>query len=541
MQDAAILRDRWLTDAATSAAAKNATAVLRMTAEQTASRKLPQQSLAIIDRVAEHFARSGDAKGITELFARLPQASPEAAAAIVTAVNRGWPRDKALKADEALDEALVALLTKLPPASHGQLASLASRWGSEALEKHSAEIAATYLEAARNSEATDQARIAAAQQLIAFRKSDPQAAASLLALVTPQTPPELAVGFLEAIGKSESPQTADVLIARAATMTPSARQAALRVLLSRADWTAALLAAAEEGRIRLGELTLDQQQHLASHPDQKIAARATTLLAQGGGLPNPDRQKVLDELMPIVAKTGDPVAGKEVYKKECAKCHIHSGEGTRIGPDLTGMAVHPKKELLTHIIDPSRSVEGNFRVYTIVTADGLILSGLLASETKTSLELYDAEGKKHVLLREDVDEIAASPKSLMPEGFEKQLTEQDMSNLLEFLTQKGRFVPLPLDRVASTVTTRGMFFSEDAEAERLIFRDWSPKEVAGVPFQLIDPNGESRPNALMLYGPQGKFPPQMPRSAKVPLNAPAKAIHLLSGISGWGFPMGEKG
>jgi hypothetical protein len=112
---------------------------------------------------------------------------------------------------------------------------------------------------------------------------------------------------------------------------------------------------------------------------------------------------------------------------------------------------------------------------------------------------------------------------------------------LEFLTQKGRFVPLPLEKTATIVTTRGMFYSEDAEAERLVFRDWSPKEFAGVPFQLIDPNGESRPNAIMLYGPQGKFPPQMPKSATVPLNAPAKAIHLLSGVSGWGYPLGEKG
>ena len=49
---------------------------------------------------------------------------------------------------------------------------------------------------------------------------------------------------------------------------------------------------------------------------------------------------------------------------------MHSGEGTKIGPDLTGMAVHPKHELLVHLIDPSRSVEGNYRVYTVVTADG---------------------------------------------------------------------------------------------------------------------------------------------------------------------------
>jgi hypothetical protein len=38
----------------------------------------------------------------------------------------------------------------------------------------------------------------------------------------------------------------------------------------------------------------------------------------------------------------------------------------------------------------------------------------------------------------------------------------------------------------------------------------------------------------MLYGPQGKFPPLMPKSVELLCNSPAKAIHLLSGVSGWG-------
>ena len=109
----------------------------------------------------------------------------------------------------------------------------------------------------------------------------------------------------------------------------------------------------------------------------------------------PIRQKVVEELLPLGQMK--PVMrrqAKSSSKKHCTKCCVHSGEGTRIGPDLTGMAVHPKEELLIHIIDPSRSVEGNFRVYTVVTNDGRVMNGLLASESKTAIELFDAEGKK---------------------------------------------------------------------------------------------------------------------------------------------------
>jgi hypothetical protein len=129
----------------------------------------------------------------------------------------------------------------------------------------------------------------------------------------------------------------------------------------------------------------------------------------------------------------------------------------------------------------------------------------------------------------------------MPEGFEKQLSRDDLVNLLEFLSRPGKFLPLPLDRVATAVSTRGMFYREDAVAERLVFADWGPKTFQGVPFRLVDPHGDRVANAVLLYGPQGKLPPRMPRSVSLPCNAPARAVHLLSGVSGWGYPLGEKG
>jgi hypothetical protein len=33
----------------------------------------------------------------------------------------------------------------------------------------------------------------------------------------------------------------------------------------------------------------------------------------------------------------------------------------------------------------------------------------------------------------------------------------------------------------------------------------------------------------------------MPKSVTVPCNAPAKAIHLLSGVAGWGYPASPRG
>jgi hypothetical protein len=86
-----------------------------------------------------------------------------------------------------------------------------------------------------------------------------------------------------------------------------------------------------------------------------------------------------------------------------------------------------------------------------------------------------------------------------------------------------------------------MFYDENSPQERLIFADWSPKTFEGVPFTLVDPEEAKRANVILLNGPEGKLPPTMPKSVALPCNMPAKAIHLLSGVSGWGAPYsGEK-
>jgi hypothetical protein len=97
----------------------------------------------------------------------------------------------------------------------------------------------------------------------------------------------------------------------------------------------------------------------------------------------------------------------------------------------------------------------------------------------------------------------------------------------------AKFTPVPLDRVATIVSTKGMFFGEDVEAERIVLPDWGPRTVEGVPFTFTDPQGDRVPNVVLMYGPQGKFPPRMPKSVSLPCNVPVRAVHMLSGIGGW--------
>ncbi|MFO0909522.1 MAG: PVC-type heme-binding CxxCH protein [Isosphaeraceae bacterium] len=535
--------DRWLTDGLTAAAGAHAESVLLALANDALKRGARPRSPSetIVNRVAEHYARGGPVDTVGRLVETLANADKETARAVYVGLNKGWPRGKTVTLSEAQQKALVAALARLSNEGSGAVINLATRWNVTGLEKYTEGLAKELRAVVGIDANPDSTRVDAARQLIELRRKDASAAAALLALITPRTSPSLASGLLAAIGRSESAEAGVALTSALGSLTPAARGEAIRILLGREDWVGTYIKAAEEGKLRLDELSLDQKQALAAYPVASIATRAKALLAKGGGLPDADRQKVIDQLAPIVLKQGDAAKGKLVFQQQCSKCHRHSGEGGRVGPDLTGMAVHPKSELLVNILDPSRSVEGNFVAYTVALTDGRTFNGLLASETKTAIELLDTEGKSNKILRSDIDELVASKKSLMPEGFEKQIPAESLADVLEFLTQRGKYMPLDLRKVATVSSVQGMFYDKDSSVERLVFADWSPKIFEGVPFVLVDPQEGRTPNVVMLHSPNGTIPPRMPRSVNLPCNAPVAALHLLSGVSGWGHAGGDGG
>ncbi len=529
-QDRRNLADRFLRDGLTMAAAADPQSFL----QGEAGDKSPDPAyLDIVRTVAAHYAATKDSR-IDKLLASLPKAHPDYIDAVLDGTLKGMSKSREFKDAEQVASALKDVFLKVPAASKGKVIRLAKLMNVTAFDKQVGEITVALLKTAADEKQSDAARLGSAQQLLDLQPDDAKLAEKLLDLITPRSSPQFSVGILEAVGANGS--VGPLLLMRMPIFTPQARSTALRILLSRPESTRQFLDAVEKGKMTLSELPLDQKQALAAHPDAKIAARAKAILAKGGGLPNADRQKVVEEFLPLLKKTGDVASGKAVFKKNCAICHTHSGEGAKIGPDLSGVAAHTKEHLLIDILDPSRSVEGNFRMYSVETKKGLVITGMLASETKTTIELVDTQAKKLVIERDDIDAIIASTKSLMPDGFEKTLKQEELIDLLEFLTARGKFVPLALDKAATIVSTQGMFYKKDSPGERLILPDWSPRTVKGVPFHFVEPVGDLKPNVIMLYSPNGDVAKTMPKKAKLDCNLPARTIHLLSGVSGWGYP-----
>jgi putative heme-binding domain-containing protein len=164
--------------------------------------------------------------------------------------------------------------------------------------------------------------------------------------------------------------------------------------------------------------------------DPKIAARAKEILA--ASIPA-DRQQVLAEYQVALKLPGDPQRGKLVFTKSCADCHHIGDVGVDVAPDISDSRVKQPEQILTDVLQPNRAIDANYISYTVATADGQVLTGILAGETGASITLKQPEGKTITLSRDEIEELQSSGVSLMPEGLEKDIPPQAMADLIAFI------------------------------------------------------------------------------------------------------------
>jgi putative heme-binding domain-containing protein len=250
-------------------------------------------------------------------------------------------------------------------------------------------------------------------------------------LLAPRHPGEVQLAAVRALSLHPQPQVAGLLLAPWASYSPGVRREVLEALFARADRLAGLLDAIEKKQVLAGQLEPFRLQQLRKHPNSRLRRRALALLA---GQVAPDRQKVVEAYRPALDLKADAARGKEVFKKNCATCHRLENVGVEVGPDLLSALRNKSREtLLIDILDPSREVDPRYLNYLVTTKAGRQFTGMIAAETASSVTLRRAEKAEDTILRSEIDEIQATAKSLMPEELEKQLTKQDLADVIAYL------------------------------------------------------------------------------------------------------------
>ena len=433
LQDSRNASDRWIPDAATSAAARNDASFIK--ALVTGYKPTPELD-RVVRIVTAHYAQRGPVDTVVQTVAALKSASPSLATVILDGLLSGWPIEKEPMLSDADKRTLTTVMEALPEAARDRLLALANRWGQPNLFGASV---ATIIESLKKQitdpSSSDEKRAAAAKRLVGLEDTS-DTVGLLLEQVNLLTPPALAAGLINALGESRRESTGGLITEDWKDFSPSMRRAAIAVLMRRGEWAMAMLDAIQKERIGKTDLAPEHWSQLKQNPNRGVARRAERMAEITVGI-SADREEVVKKFLPLAKEKPDPAIvgrGKEVYTANCAVCHIFNGEGGKVGPDLTGIASRDRSDILLEILDPNRSVEANYRMWSVTTKDGQTFSGRLDAETQTTVEILDTTAQKHVIQRKDIASLDASQLSIMPAGFES-LPTQDLRALIEYLAQ----------------------------------------------------------------------------------------------------------
>jgi putative heme-binding domain-containing protein len=281
---------------------------------------------------------------------------------------------------------------------------------------------------AGNSEQSIDDRIAAVRLL--GQRGFAEAQAAVLPLVSPQQPNAVQLAALRTLSEFSRPEAATALLANWRSFTPPLQMQVLETLFSRPVWSGALLDAVEQGTISPSQIPAVRVAQWRRSTDASFKSRVERVFAGADAGP---RKEVIAKYKPALAQGGDVAKGKAVYERECRNCHRVGNDGWDVGPNLATIRNRTPESLIEQILDPNREVLPSFVEYAVSMDDGRLLTGIIASESPTSLTLKRAMGVEEVVLRRNIESIAATGKSLMPEGLEKKITPQELADLTAFL------------------------------------------------------------------------------------------------------------
>jgi putative heme-binding domain-containing protein len=288
-------------------------------------------------------------------------------------------------------------------------------------------ILATAVETASDSKGGVPRRVAALR-LLALQKFD-LAKPAIRECLASSDSAVVSAAVAVAGGYSES-GVAELLLENYSSRSPLIRREIQGAIFRSEPRIAALLDEIDAGRIAATELDQPRMQQLARVKNAELKGRAAKLIAANQPA---DRTEVIEKYQPALARKGDPAHGRELFTKNCAQCHRIGNIGVNVAPDISDSRVKQPSQLLTDVLDPNRAIDNNYFNYLVVDLDGTVHTGVIATETSTSITLRQPEDKRVTIARENIEQIKSTGQSLMPVGLEKTISVDDMSDLISFI------------------------------------------------------------------------------------------------------------
>jgi putative membrane-bound dehydrogenase-like protein len=194
-----------------------------------------------------------------------------------------------------------------------------------------------------------------------------------------------------------------------------------------------LAQALESGQLGLRDLPASLLGDLRSPSAGPLRSRFVKLL---GPAPGENRQAIVQQYLNQWPSKSHREAGQPLFAKHCAVCHQDRPEGRPLGPSLSDLKAWTNPAWMVAILDPHRAVESKYRRWNVRLESDQLLTGVLSGESAQGITLLQPDGKPIEIARSDIQSMESTPLSLMPEGFEQQLSPREIADLIAYLRSR---------------------------------------------------------------------------------------------------------
>jgi len=260
----------------------------------------------------------------------------------------------------------------------------------------------------------------------------------LFDLLAPETPLEIQYLALDRIAKIDRLAVADNsmfterIFADWDSLSSQIRDASISYFLTRGNWQQDLIEALETNVVRVNDLSPTVRQQLRLTGSRSLQVRADRVL----GSSKTSKRELVQSYLSEMHDTAELASGAALFKQHCAVCHQAPAGETAVGASLENLTNRSRQHLVESILDPNYAVDPKYQTYMIETVDGRVLSGVIEEESSDRIILGHADGKRTIIRRDEIASLKNSGISLMPEGFEQNLTPLQMADLILFV-EKG--------------------------------------------------------------------------------------------------------
>ncbi len=210
------------------------------------------------------------------------------------------------------------------------------------------------------------------------------------------------------------------------------RAAAIRALSSNNLGSQLVLELAAENTLQ-PDVRLLASDLLSRHSDEAVRRKAAEVLPR----PTEEGREPLPSMDQLAEMRGDVARGLELFRNKatCANCHIVSGFGKQVGPDLSEIGDKLSREaLVVSILDPSAGISHNYENFVCLLDSGQVVAGVKVNETEEFVTLRTAEAIDRQIDKKVIEELKKSDKSIMPENLHHAFDTQGLIDVVEYLT-----------------------------------------------------------------------------------------------------------